>query len=362
MPDRSFYSALSRRSLFVALAAPLAAEPVKLPRKIRVAIVGLEGHTGEIMDPLPNLPDVEIVAVSDADPASVKRLIGSHAALAEARPYADYRSMLDAETLDVVAVCNNNGERAAAVLACIDRKLHVIAEKPLSISRPDLERIRAAVSRQGVSLGMLLPMRYEPQYRALRDLVRAGVLGEVAQISAQKSYKTGERETWYTRRETYGSTILWIGTHMIDLMRFTSGREFTHVSSFMGRVGFPELGAMENTTVSAFRLDNSGAATLHMDYYRPEIAGTHGDDRLRLAGTEGVAEYMAATGLTLMTKRSKPAVIDKLPPGGSVFVDFLEHVYMGKPASLPLEDIYRVCELALAASEAALTGKVVRTA
>jgi predicted dehydrogenase len=209
---------------------------------------------------------------------------------------------------------------------------------------------------------MLLPMRYEPHHRALRDLVRAGALGQVAQISAQKSYKAGERETWYTRRETYGSTILWIGTHMIDLMRFTSGREFTHVSSFMGRVGFPELGAMENTTVSAFRLDNSGTATLHMDYYRPETAATHGDDRLRLAGTEGVAEYMAATGLTLITKTSKPAVIDKLPPGGSVFVDFLEHVYMGKPASLSLADIYRVCELALAASEAALTGKVVRTA
>jgi predicted dehydrogenase len=208
---------------------------------------------------------------------------------------------------------------------------------------------------------MLLPMRYEPHYRALRDLVRAGALGEVAQISAQKSYKTGEREAWYTRRETYGSTVLWIGTHMIDLMRFTSGREFTHVSSFMGRVGFPELGAMENTTVSAFRLDNRGAATLHMDYYRPETASTHGDDRLRLAGTEGVAEYMAATGLTLMTKTSKPAVIDKLPPRGSVFVDFLAHVYLGKPASLPLEDIYRVCEVALAASEAGLTGKVVPT-
>jgi len=99
-----------------------------------------------------------------------------------------------------------------------------------------------------------------------------------------------------------------------------------------------------------------------MDYYRPETAGTHGDDRLRLAGTEGVAEYMAATGLTLMTKSSKPAVIDKLPPRGSVFVDFLEHVYLGKPASLSLEDIYRVCEVALAASEAGLTGKVVPTA
>jgi predicted dehydrogenase len=362
MLDSSIHSAFSRRTLLAAFAGQLVAEPVSLPHRIRVAIAGLEGHTGEITGPLPNLPDVEIVAVSDEDPAALDKFIGSHTALAKAHRYADYRRMLDAETLDLVAVCNNNGERAAAILACLDRKLHVIAEKPLSTNRSDLERIKAAVSHHGVKLGMLLPMRYEPHYRALRDIVRSGALGQVAQISAQKSYKTGGREAWYTRRETYGSTILWIGIHMIDLMRFTSGREFTQASSFMGHVGFPELGAMENTTVTAFRLDNRGTATLHMDYYRPETAATHGDDRLRLAGTDGVAEYMASTGLTLMTKTSKPAVIDKLPPRGSVFVDFLEHIYANKPASLSLDDIYHVCEVTLAANEAAMTDRVVQIA
>jgi predicted dehydrogenase len=270
--------------------------------------------------------------------------------------------MLDAEKPDAVAVCNNNGERAAAILAAVEHKSHVIAEKPLALDRADLARIKAAVAQQGVKLGMLLDMRYEPPYRALREIVRSGALGEIAQISAQKSYIAGHREQWYTRRETYGSTILWIGIHMIDLMRFTSGREFTHVSSFMGHVGFPELGAMQNTTASTFRLDNGGAATLHMDYYRPETAPTHGDDRLRLAGTRGVAEYMAATGVTLITKDAKLKVIEQLPPAGSVFLDFLESIYLNKPATLPLADIYRVCEVTLAADEAAWTGRVVEIA
>lgn len=356
MPTRTW----TRRSILISLAAPLAATPVRFSRKIRVAIAGLEGHTGEIVDPLPLLPDVEIVAVCDSDRAAVSRFL-KNPGLAGARAYSGYRQMLDSEKLDLVAVCNSNGERANAVLACLERNLHVIAEKPLSITRPDLERIQAAVARRPVKLGMLLPMRYDPQYRALRDIVRQGALGEVAQISAQKSYKAGAREPWYTQRATYGNTILWIGTHMIDLIRFTSGREITEASSFMGRVGFPALGAMETTTASAFRLDNGGAASLHMDYYRPAMAATHGDDRLRLAGTEGVAEYSDATGLTLVTNAAKMSVLEKLPPRGSVFVDFLEHVYNGKPASLPLEDIYRVCEVALAATEAASSGKVVRT-
>jgi predicted dehydrogenase len=343
----------------MAAAVPLAAEQVKLPRKIRVAIIGLQAHTGLIVDPLPRLPEVEIVAVCDEDAAAVDTFIRGRSELRAARPYTDYRRMLGSETLDVVGVCNNNGERAAAILACVDRKLHVIAEKPLAINRNELEHIKSAVARNGVKLGMLLDMRYYPEYRALRDIVQSGRLGEVAQMSAQKSYKAGRREAWYKRRETYGSTILWIGIHMIDLMRFTSGRELTHASSFMGHVGFPELGAMENTTSSAFRLDNGGTASLHMDYYRPDTAATHGDDRLRLAGTEGVAEYSEATGLTLISKKSKLTVIDKLPPAGSVFIDFLEHVYLNKPATLSLQDIYRACEVTLAAHEAAITGRVV---
>ena len=64
------------------------------------------------------------------------------------------------EKLDVAAVCNNNGARAGAVLECVNRKLHVVAEKPLSINRPDLERIKAAVARQNVELSMLISMRY----------------------------------------------------------------------------------------------------------------------------------------------------------------------------------------------------------
>lgn len=344
------------------MATALAAEPVRLPRKVRVAILGLEGHTGEITGQLRRLPDVEVVAVSDADSAAVERFT-RHPDLAHAHRYTDYRRLLDADKVDVAAVCDDDGERAAAILDCVNRNIHVIAEKPLAIHRADLERIKKAVARQNVKLGMLLGMRYEPMYLALRHIVQSGAIGEVAQISSQKSYKLGVRPDWYRHRETYGSTILWIGIHMIDLMRFTSGREFTDVSSFMGHVGFPELGAMENTTVSGFRLDNGGTATLHMDYFRPETASAHGDDRLRLAGTAGVVEYMDASGqVTLMTSKAKPHVVTNLPAGGSVFVDFLEHVYNGKPATLPLDDIYRVCDVTLAANEAALSGKVVRIA
>ena len=350
---------LTRRTVLAGLGATLAAQTLKLPSKVRVAIIGLDGHPGEISKPLDELPDVEVVAIADADAKAIDRYTRGKPPLAGVKPYADYRRMLDAEKPDVVAVCNNNGERAAAILEAANRKMNVIAEKPLALTRADLERVKNAVERNRVHLGMLLPMRYEPPYLALRQIVQSGEIGEVIQISAQKSYQLGNREEWYKHQSTYGSTILWIGIHMFDLMRFASGRNFTEVSSFMGRVGFAGYGDMETTTATAFRMDNGGTATLHMDYCLPASASSHGDDRLRLSGTKGVAEYMATTGTTLATAKVKPHRLESLPAEGSVFRDYIAHVYAGAPATLPVNDIYTVCEVTIAAHEAAVERRIV---
>ncbi len=342
-----------------AAAAGQAPEIVRLPGKVRVALVGTEGHPEEIVRPLPQLPDVEVVAMAGPDARALERYARGKG-LAEARIYADYRRMLEGEKLDVVAICNPNGERAAAIVECAARKLHVIAEKPLAIERRDLERVKKAVSANGVRLGMLLPMRFSPPYLALKRLVAAGEIGEVAQIGAQKSYKAGSRNAWMRSRASFGGTIPWIGIHMVDLMRWSSGRDMVETASFQNHIAFPEIGDMENVTASLFRLDNGGVAVLRMDYLRPETAPTHGDDRLRLAGTKGVAEYQAATGVTVMSAVGKPEVIGELPPQGSVFIDFLEAVYKGKSPDLTLSDIYRSNEIVLAAREAAETSRLVK--
>lgn len=332
---------------------------MKLPQKIRVVIVGLDGHPEEITSPLNLMPDVAVVAIA-APERDVVRFRGGNAKLAGVRRYEDYRRMLELEKPDVVAVCNTDGARAAAVAEAAGRRINVIAEKPLATNRADLARVRKVVTDNGISLGMLLPMRYQSEYRALKRLRTDGELGEIIQISAQKSYKLGSRPDWFKHRDTYGSTILWIGPHMIDLMSWTSGRTYVDVASFMGQVGFAGFGDMETTTTTSFRLDNGGTATLHMDYCQPETAPSHGDDRLRIAGTKGVAEYQASMGVTVATKNRKPERLTALPEGGSVFRDYISHTYAGTPSTLPVHDIFAVCEATIAAHEAATEMRVIR--
>src|SRR5205085_2146762 len=123
-----------------------------------------------------------------------------------------------------------------------------------------------------------------------------------------------------------------------------------------------DAGDMEVATASVLQLDNGGLATLRVDYLRPETAATHGDDRLRLAGTKGIAEYQESTGVTLLTTSGPPKTLAELPPAQSLFIDYLNATYNGKAPTLPLSDIYRICEVTLAAEDASNRGAMVRIA
>jgi predicted dehydrogenase len=350
----------SRRRLLAgtlgsSLMAQVEAPPeVRLPRKIRLALAGFDGHPEEILRVLPRLPDVELVAVAgeESDPGAQANALQDRYA-AKARRYETLAQLLAAEQPDVVAVCNHNGRRTAAILACAARQIDVIAEKPLALHRAGLDAVYAAVRRSGIHLGMLLPMRFDPPYLAMRRIVESGAIGEVLQMDAQKSYQLGARPAWQKHAATYGSTILWIAIHSIDLMLWVGGRRFTEAASLQSHVGFPEAGDMQNVTASLFRLDNGGSATLHMDYLRPAAASGHGDDRLRVSGSRGIVEYQESTGVTLITAKSGFEVVRDLPRQQSVFLDFLRSVYQGATPALSWPEIVRANEVTLAAHTAA---------
>src|SRR5689334_7117812 len=110
----------SRRALLLATtgAAMLRAGPSQLPRKVRLGVIGFDGHLSEVLDQLPLFPDVELVAVADAasDPEATRSAL-RNPYVARASRYQDYTEMLDRERLDCAAICNHNGERAAAIIA-----------------------------------------------------------------------------------------------------------------------------------------------------------------------------------------------------------------------------------------------------
>ena len=350
----------SRREWFAsAMVTSAFAAPVKFPRKIRLAIIGQDGHLGEILSPLPQLPDVEVVACSDTSEAGLSSLIRKKG-LEKAKAFLDQEKMLDEMKPDVVAVVNDDGGRAKSVLACLQRGIHCIAEKPLAIQRADLNKIKRVAKDSKGRLGMLLPLRYAPQFLALREIVDSGEIGEVLLIGGQKSYKRGASSLWKNKRSSYGSTMLWIGPHLVDLFYFAGRQKMTEVFCWQANVMDASIGERENVVGAVFRLANGGVAEMRMDYLRPDAAPTHEDDRLRIAGTKGVVEYTAATGVTVISDSGKARRLESLPPARQIFVEYLDSIYNGKPASLGTEEIFHVSDAIQAAEDSSKNGRPVK--
>jgi len=321
-----------------------------------VGLIGLDGHQGQILEGIVQRPDVHLVAVTGA-PETMARMRRHPSVSGDTAFYDDYRRMLDEAELDVVGICNINGERAPVLSACAEAGVHIVSEKPLVTTLEDLETVRAAIERSGVTLTMLLTMRFEAAYWTAKKLVEEGSIGEPILASAQKSYRLGERPEWMKSRSSFGGTIPFVGIHALDLIRWITGRMFTEGAAYHSNVGNPQIREMEDNASILIKMDNGGSASAHLDYLRPMAAPSHGDDALRVAGTRGVLEVRYGK-TTLLDAEGGPREVPLSDPE-QFFVNFIERLEGEADHLIPAEDAYRMTEICLKLREAADTGRTV---
>jgi predicted dehydrogenase len=325
---------------------------------MNVALIGLKGHHGTVLQGLA-AAGCRLVAVCDDSPEALAGVAGWPMAGPQTRTYTDYRDLLAQEPLDILCHAGVDSERAEVLVAGAQRGLHLIAEKPLANSLAELTAVREAVAVAGVELSMLLTMRFEPAYRAVRQAVAEGAIGEVCQGAMQKSYRLGARPAWQCSRATFSGIVPFIGIHALDLIRWCSGREFTHGSGFAANTGHPEIGELEDNACLALRLDNGGSAAARLDYCRPAAAPTHGDDRLRLAGSHGVIESLAGgTQVTLITADEGPRELPLSAEGPQQFVNFVQAIRGEAASEVPAADCFRMTEIVLKLRVAVEEGEV----
>lgn len=322
---------------------------------IQVVQIGLKGHQGVCLSEIAARDDVRLAAVWDDEAEALARLRGA--------PYVDEQTLLTPNLdevfglpdVNVAILCEDNASRAEHLAACAARGWHIMAEKPLATSLTDLAAVRETIERSGVRLSMLLTMRFEPPYLKMREVVASGGVGRPLNLSAQKSYRRGTRPAWQQEYRTYGGTIPFIGIHAIDLLRYLSGCEYTRLTALQYNAGLPGAGAMEESCGVLLELAGGGVATVRLDYLRPAKAPTHGDDRFRIAGSDGVIECLDGK-VTLLTSEREPEELP-LPRGGSIFGSFLDELQGRGAHPISAADCFAMTALCLRARDVANTGR-----
>jgi predicted dehydrogenase len=322
----------------------------------KLGFIGLKGHESVVLRGAADLNKatpgaIEIVAVADDVPEELAKFTKQNRG---AQGYPDWRQLLEHALLDVVCLCDANDLHAEQIIECAKRNIDIVTEKPLALNLEDLARVKAALAKSKSQLTMLLTMRHESKYAAVRRLIQEGAIGEVAQVTAQKSYRLEKRPAWFKQAKRLGGMIPYIGIHPVDLIRWTVGLDFQSIAAVEGRAGaFPELGEGNNQASLLAELSNGASATIRLDYLRPSTTATHGDDCLRIAGSKGILETRGDVAtISFMSSDKEPQAIQPEKPT-NLFVEFLSALDAGKPLPIPTEDCLRATEIVLLARQAA---------
>jgi predicted dehydrogenase len=327
---------------------------------MRLGLIGSTGHWQTYAPALEHIPALTLVAVAISGP---EETIGAfdHAPglTVDTHRYEDATRMLDAERLDAVQICARADRSAALVRNCLERKLPVMAEKPPAMDLPTLEGLFHAAQTARVALVPMHTMRSNPELAAVREAVRAGEVGDPLMSFSQKTYKWGSaRPDSYRRRATFPGLAPWVGIHAFDWLHWILGDVFTEVTGREGTTAHPSFPACASQAAFVLTMRNGGVAAVTLDYLRPETATTHGEERLRIAGTKGVIETnLVERRVTLGTAVKRPRTIPSGRPA-DLFTQFARSL-RGGPPPLTLEEACRITEVALKAQEAADPGRSV---
>ena len=323
---------------------------------MRLGIIGSWGHVGMVLDAAAADADVDLVAVARYGSDDGLAYVGKHpAAPRTIRVYDDYRDLLDREKLDAVGVFMPLYRNAEASIAAASRGIHVLSEKPLATTLDDLAALRRAVADGGVQIAALMDMRTWPAFQAARAAVAAGRIGAPLLAAAQKSYPFASRDSYYKTRQTYGGSILWQAIHAIDFVGYVSGRDFVRVAATATNTCHPTHPGMEDAGAIWLDLAGGGHAAVWFDYLRPwpgDGSRTWGDDRLRLAGSEGVVEVVDdAKRAILLTPTGQEDL--PLPEKRSLPAEFFDAIRGRGPCIISAAESFRLTEVCLKARDAA---------
>ena len=148
-----------------------------------------------------------------------------------ARHFGSYEALLADREIDAVYIPLPNSLHAEWSIRAARAGKHVLCEKPLSATAGEARTMFDTARRHGVHLVEGYPYRAQPQTLKLRELLDAGVIGDVRLIQASFGFTLGSGENIRLSAELAGGALMDIGTYPVSLVRMIAKARPSRVHS-----------------------------------------------------------------------------------------------------------------------------------
>ena len=188
--------------------------------KIRFGIVGAGAISQGYGQAFHGCGEAEAVAVADTRLDAAKSLgevLGCPA-------FASHQAMAEASELDAVLVCTPPSSHAEICLDFIDRGVHVLCEKPFTVTAAEAETVVCSARDKGVKITMASKFRYVEDVIRAKQIVDSGILGEIILFDNAFTARVDMSKRWNSDPAVSGGGVLIDnGTHSVDIARYFLG-------------------------------------------------------------------------------------------------------------------------------------------
>ncbi len=291
-----------------------------------------------------------IHALCDTDEA---RLAVAGQLFPEARRYASVDELLATERVDFVDVATPPVTHAEIAIKAAARGVHVLCEKPLTVSVDECNRIRGAASAGHVVVFTNHNWKYAPIFRTAKRVLRRGEIGRITHVElqtlrVQPPGDAADAGTWRLDPVQAGGGILVDhGWHAFYLALYALDAEPAAIAARTARRKFV-TSAVEDTA----------NCTIDFDGATVEIFLTWAADERRNAarftGTQGTLEIADRTLIVRVGERApaETAFAQPLSAGSyhpdwfaAMLDDFREELYEPKLRGTNFREAETCCRL-----------------
>src|SRR5437899_57768 len=179
--------------------------------------------------------------------------------------FTDGTDLARSPDVDLVIVSSTPDTHARYAIAALEAGKHVLCEKPMALDAFEASQMVTASQQHPDRLAWIdHELRYEPNRRRARELIRSDAIGELRHIELSlKPYLRGDGRpqafdapwNWWFDASRGGGILGAVGSHLIDLCRFWAGGEITYVAGLTEtfvKERTDEVGAPRPVTADAF--------------------------------------------------------------------------------------------------------------
>lgn len=179
----------------------------------RVGIIGAGYIATWHADAIKAVPGARLTAVCDSALGAAEDLARAHGAQA----FGSVDAMIAAGVVDAVHVLTPPSSHCAIAKTCLAAGLHVLVEKPVSVSAEEAREMKAAGEASGKVLAAGHNFLGLPSYERLKDLVQSGSLGRVSAVQINwclplTPLRSGPYGLWMLREPK--NLLLELGPHL----------------------------------------------------------------------------------------------------------------------------------------------------